>query len=73
MQDEERERYARKLGSEPLVGADQLGDGLGGLIFIGDERILVHRFDDLGVARKVLVFQLQDPEMRRQVADALQD
>jgi hypothetical protein len=49
-----------KLFLEPLVGADHLRQGLRRLSLVGDERIVVHRLHDLGIAREVLVLEVQN-------------
>jgi hypothetical protein len=50
---------------ESFVCAHQFRDGLRGLRFIGNQRIRIHGLDNLGIAREILVLQMQNVGVRK--------
>jgi hypothetical protein len=60
-----------KLFLESLVGANELGDGVGGLDLMGGERVLVHELNHSRIAREVLFLETQDVGVGRDVAQPL--
>jgi len=70
MKDEERKRKARKLRTEPLGGANQLGDDPEWLNFLLEASVGFHRPHYDGIAGEVFGLELQHPGMRRDVGKA---
>ncbi|EUB99867.1 hypothetical protein PMI07_006148 [Rhizobium sp. CF080] len=64
VQDKDRQRDLRELPLQALVGADHLGNSLGGLRLIGNQWIGIHRRHDSRIARRILVLQGQNMGMR---------
>src|SRR5882762_1466958 len=71
MKNEQRQSDAHELLLEPLVRTNQLGNCLGRLRLVRDERIAVHGGHDLRITGEVLILETQDVSMRRNVTESL--
>ena len=69
--DEHRQRDARELFPEPLVGANQRRDGNRRLHLVRGQRIVVQRLNRLRIAREILVLELEHRKPRGDVAQPL--
>ena len=72
MKNEQRQCDALELLLESLVRTHQLGNRLGRLRLVRDERVVVHGGHDLRVSGEVFVLETQDVGMRRHVTESLQ-
>src|SRR5271169_5235070 len=73
MENKHRQSDERKVPLEPLVRADHRGYGACGLSLVGDERVVVHGLHHLGIAREVLVLEVQHVGVWCEVAYSLDD
>src|SRR5579863_1402054 len=59
VENEQRQSDPAEPSLEPFVGTHQLSNRPRWLRFMSDERILIHSFDRLWVARKILVLEMK--------------
>ena len=73
MKNEQRQSDAHELLLEPLVRSNQLGNRLGRLRLVRDERVVVHELYNLGIAREQFILEVKDVGVRGEVANAFEN